>query len=293
MQQVESSGTINPRTAEALTQYYFGLEPTGPIYLQFYHYLSSVLHGNLGVSIIYNEPVSTLIAQTLPYTLFIIITSTLLAFAVGTVWGMRLGYRRNTKSDTTATVGFTVVHAVPVYIWAVLLLFYLGFIYHVFPHGGAYGAGVTPGFNFPFIASLLYHSTLPILTLFLASVGGWMLGMRSNTITTLGEDFVRFAELSGVPPNRVASRYVGRNAILPQVTGVIISIAGAFSGSVFVEQTFSYPGIGNLLYNSVTVKDYPVEMGVFIMVITAVMVGTLLADLVYGLLDPRVKVGRS
>lgn len=148
-----------------------------------------------------------------------------------------------------------------------------------------------PGFNPIFIGSVLYYAFLPILTLTLVNFAGWVLQMRANTISVLGEDFVNYAEVRGLRRSIVEKKYIGRNSILPLYTSLIITIAFSFGGVVFIEQTFSYPGIGSLLVSSISNNDYPVEMGILIIITAAVIVGNLIADLTYSFLDPRVKVG--
>ncbi len=277
----------------SLVQYLNTLRPHGNPFINAVNYIGNILHGNLGVSIVTDVPVAEIIAQALPWTLFIVTTSIIISFFIGIRLGQKLAYIRGSKTDSTSTVSLSILRAVPVYVYAALLVFVLGFIYHVFPTGGAYSIKVTPGLNFPFIASVLYHAFLPIVTLTLVNLVGWILHMRANTISVLGEDFVNFAEISGVKKNIIESKYIGKNAILPLYTSLIIAIGFSFGGSLFVEQTFSYPGVGNLLITAITSNDYPTEMGVFIILIVAVIVGNLIADLTYSFLDPRVKVGEE
>ncbi|AOL16824.1 ABC transporter permease [Sulfolobus sp. A20] len=282
-----------PGLYASLVQYLNTLRPHGNPFINAVNYIGNILHGNLGVSIVTDVPVAEIIAQALPWTLFIVTTSIIISFFVGIRLGQKLAYIRGSKTDSTSTVSLSILRAVPVYVYAALLVFVLGFIYHVFPTGGAYSIKVTPGLNLPFIINVLYHAFLPIVTLTLVNLVGWILHMRANTISVLGEDFVNFAEISGVKKNIIESKYIGKNAILPLYTSLIIAIGFSFGGSLFVEQTFSYPGVGNLLITAITSNDYPTEMGVFIILIVAVIVGNLIADLTYSFLDPRVKVGEE
>lgn len=282
-----------PKLYSQLIQYLNSLRPHGNPVINAINYISSVLHGNLGVSIVTDVPVTQIIASALPWTLFIVTTSIIISFFLGIRLGQKLAYIRGTKTDSVITVALSILRAVPIYVYAALLLFVLGFIYHIFPTGGAYGANVTPGLNLPFIISVLKHAFLPILSLTIVNLVGWILHMRANTISVLGEDFVNFAEISGVKKNFIESKYIGKNAILPLYTSLIISIGFSFGGSLFVEQTFAYPGIGDWLDIAITSNDYPLEMGIFIILIVAVIVGNLIADLTYSFLDPRVKVGEE
>ncbi|EZQ10043.1 ABC transporter permease [Candidatus Acidianus copahuensis] len=274
-----------------LEQYLMTLKPHGNPLIDSLQYLWQVLHGNLGIDIISQVPVTTIIAQALPWTVFIVTTSILISYFLGIRLGMKIGYKRGTKVDSSLMSLFTVTRSIPVYISGALLLFFLGFELGWFPTGGAFSINVTPGFNIPFILSVIKHAFLPILTLTLANLAGWVLHMRANTIYTLGEDYVSFAEIRGINSNNIETKYVGRNAILPLYTSLIYTIGFSFGGSIFVEEIFSYPGVGHLLYNAIQYNDYPLEMGIFIILIASVVVGILLADLTYSLLDPRVKVG--
>ncbi|WP_338604375.1 ABC transporter permease [Sulfolobus tengchongensis] len=282
-----------PALYASLIQYLNTLRPHGNPIINAVNYISNVLHGNLGVSIISDVPVTQLIASALPWTLFIVVTSLLISFFLGIRIGQKLGYIRGSKADSATTVSLSILRSIPVYIYAVLLVYILGFTFHVLPTGGAYSINVTPGLNLPFIISVLYHALLPIVTLTLVNLVGWILQMRANTIYVLGEDFVNFAEISGIKKDIIEKKYIGKNAILPLYTSLIIAIGFSFSGSVFVEQTFSYPGVGLLLINAITSNDYPTEMGVFIIIIAAVVIGNLIADLTYSFLDPRAKVGED
>jgi|ECHhosMinimDraft_1075155.scaffolds.fasta_scaffold04894_2 peptide/nickel transport system permease protein len=285
----QGGGGLNFATSkqyELEIQYYYGLYPKGPLPLQFFNYMWSFLHGNFGRSIQTNLPVSLLIAQTLPWTLFIVISGTLISFFLGTSLGMRLGYRR---SGTGAVVGLQIWHSVPSYVVALVILVVFAFYVPVFPKGGNYSPGVRPGLNLPFVESVLYHAVLPLLAFVLVSFTGWTLAMRANVQSILGEDYITEAEARGLPQGRIVSRYVGRNAILPQFTVLIIALGGAFSGQVFIEQIFSYPGVGYLLVQAINFNDYPIIMAIFIMIITATVFGLLIADFVYTLLDPRVR----
>ena len=294
LNQISPSALSSARSAEiytSLEQYLQSLRPHGNPVVQALTYLINFLRGNLGVSIIYEVPVTTLIANALPWTLFIVVTSVVISFFIGIRAGEIMGYKRGTRKDSILLMTFITIRSIPIYILGTLFLFFLGYELNIFPSGGAYSVSVTPGFNFPFIKSVLYHATLPILTLTLINLAGWAIHMRANTIYTLREDYVDFAETRGVMDKIIESKYVGRNSILPLYTSLIITLGFSFGGSVFVEEIFSYPGVGLLLYNSIRYNDYPVEMGILVIIVLAVVIGVFLADLTYSLLDPRVKVG--
>jgi peptide/nickel transport system permease protein len=289
---VELSAASNPKFAQIYAselQFYNSLVPHGNPIFGALNYLIQVLHGNMGLDVISEVPVTTIIATALPWTIFIVSTSLFISFFIGIRIGQKMGYKRGTKTDSSLTTFFTVLRSIPLYISGALLLFILGFELHWFPTGGAYSASTTIGPNLNFIVSALYHSILPILTLTLANLAGWALHMRANTIYTLGEDYVSFAEVRGIKDKLIETKYVGRNALLPLYTSLIIGIGFSFGGSVFIEEIFSYPGIGNLLLYAINNNDYTLEMGIFIIIITAVVLGVLIADLTYSLIDPRVR----
>ncbi|MFP3218731.1 MAG: ABC transporter permease [Acidianus sp.] len=287
---IRANLAANPKFAEIYeseVQYYESLVPHGNPVIEALTYIANVLRGNLGLDVITEVPVTKLIAQALPWTIFVVSTSLIISFFLGIRIGQKMGYKRGTKIDSALMSTFTVMKSIPIYISGALLLYILGYNLHWFPTGGAYCPCVPMGLTF--IGCVLYHSALPILTLTLANLATWALHMRANTIYTLGEDYVTFAEIRGVKDKTIETKYVGRNALLPLYTSLIIGIGFSFGGSVFIEEIFSYPGVGHLLYNAITNNDYTLEMGIFIIIITAVVFGVLIADLTYSLIDPRVR----
>lgn len=275
--------------AKAELQYTYGLYPTGPLYTQYLNYVWAVLHGNLGHSITSQLPVLDIIREALPWTLLIVVTSTLISFALGSIIGMLMAYRRGQKRDVGTLTLFSITSSFPVYFVALVLLIVLTFTFPIFPHAGAYNVQLTPGFNFPFISSVAAHAFLPILTLIIVNLGGWALTMRGNTISVLGEDYVIAAETRGISSFTIATQYVGRNAILPQFTSLVLALGFSFVGSVFVENIFTYPGMGYTLITAVNLNDYSVIMGIFMAYILAVVIGLSIADVLYSVLDPRAR----
>jgi len=257
--------------------------------LGFAQYMVNTFKGNWGWSVVYGLPVLTLIARYLPWTLFIVVSANLISFFVGVYLGQYMAYHRGGLGDQAITQFITVKRSIPVYIYAALLIYFLGFEYHIFPTHGAYSG--TPGFNLRFITSVLYHAALPIFTLAFASFGHWALSMRGNIISVLGEDYVTYAEARGLPSSWIQRRYVGRNALLPLYTGIIIALGTSFGGAVFVESVFSYPGVGALLSSSLGNGDWALGMGILLILILAVVLGMVIADLTYSLIDPRVRQG--
>lgn len=272
-----------------LAESYVNVNVNQPLYIQWIDYMDSVLlHGDFGQSVLYNEPVSELLVNALPWTIFYASIGTILTFVIGITLGSFMAYREGSWLDTGSTIYAIFTGSVPYYVAALLFLFFLGYQFQWFPTRGRFADTTTPGLNAPFLISALHHAALPILSTTLTGFGGWALGMRGNSIQELGKDYLRVARLRGLYPRRIATLYVGRNAILPLYTGFLIGISGIFGGSVILEQIFTYRGVGLILFEGIQARDYPLMMGGIIMLTTITIVMIYIADLTYGQLDPRV-----
>ncbi len=283
-------GTLTPKATAAL-DLQFGIHTHQSLVGQYFSYLGTLLHGNLGQSITYYpSSVSSVIASSLPWTLVLIGVSTVIAFVLGTLVGILVAWRRGGWLDwlLPATTFFS---AVP-YFWLALIaitLFSLNL--HLLPVSGGYSSSTTVGFNGPFLASALEHALLPALTIVVSSVAGWILGMRNMMITTMAEDYVLTAQAKGLSDRRVVLAYAARNAILPSVSNFSLALGFVVTGSIVLEIVFSYPGIGYVLFNAVTNEDYPLMQGIFLVIALAVLLANFVADLVYFALDPRTRQG--
>jgi peptide/nickel transport system permease protein len=281
---------VTPATRHALALELGGVG-NGSVLSQYGQYISSLFHGNLGVSLVdYPESVSKVIGQALPWTLCLIGTATIISFVLGIGLGMFAGWKRGSWLDNAIPVT-TMFQAVP-YFWLALILVLLLTRYsHVFPYAGGYdvNAGIVPSFSFVFIKSAVYYGFLPACTIVLSSMGGWMLGMRNMMVSTLSEDYIVTAEAKGLRPSRVRWTYAARNAVLPSLSGFAISLGFVVAGSIVTESVFSYPGIGWLLWTSVSNDDYPLMQGVFLVISLSVLAANLIVDLLYGLIDPRTR----
>ena len=182
------------------------------------------------------------------------------------------------------------IHPIPYYIVAFVLLILFTFLFPIFPSGGGYQINMEQGLTVEFIMSVLRHSFLPASSLVLVGIGGWFMGMRSLVSNIVTEDYVVYAELGGVDRNRILSSYVMRNAFMPQITGLAISIGAIFNGAIITEQVFGYPGIGRLLIEAVHAGDYSLVLGIASISIISVSAAVFIIDMVYPLLDPRVQV---
>lgn len=288
---VRLKGRVSPQAIHAL-QIAFGVS-NAPLWVQYFQYLNNLLHGNLGISITYiPTPVISVIGQEMPWTLMLVGISLVISFIIGTLLGIIVAWWRGAKLDTTLTPLFTFLSAIPYFWLALILLYLLAYKLNWFPLNGGYDSdNVVPGLTPDFIGSAIQHGILPALTIVISSIAGWLLGMRNTMITTLSDDYVLMAEAKGLSQSRIMFWYAARNAILPNITGFALSLGFVVSGSLLTEIVFSYPGIGYALLQAVDNLDYPLLEGIFLIVSAAVLVANFLADLVYVLLDPRVRLG--
>ncbi|HYW88128.1 MAG TPA: ABC transporter permease [Chloroflexota bacterium] len=234
-------------------------------------------------------PVSVLIGRALPWTVGLLVVSTLLTWALGNLLGGLAGYYRQNRTLRLAGVLAMAFHPIPYYIVAFLMLIVFGYLWPVLPISGGYTMNMPRDWSWPFIASLLSHAILPVASLALVGLGGWFMGMRSLVSNVVTEDYVVYAELAGVERRRILGSYVMRNALVPQVTGLAMSLGAIFNGAIITEQVFGYPGVGSLLISAVHAGDYSLVLGITTVSIVAVSVAVLLVDLAYPLLDPRVR----
>lgn len=282
-----TGGSVNPEQINQLVEGYINIRPDTPMHVQYMDYMTAVLSGDLGHSFIVDRGVAPILAEALPWTLFLMSLALFIRWTMGVGLGAVMAYKEGSRFDVSMTTTVMTLHAVPFYVVAILLLWLLSFHYNIFPPNGRMNMQTTPGFNWPFMSGVLHHAALPLLSLLIAGFGGPAVGMRGNSIRVLGEDYLRVARLRGLSSRRIALRYVARNAILPMYTGLLISIGGLFGGSVILEQIFAYPGVGYYLFQAVSARDYPLLMGGFMLITSTVIVGVLIADLTYGMVDPR------
>lgn len=264
--------------------------PGGNLFEQYIQYLGQVVTLDFGVSYTFFPlTVSEMVFTALPYTIVLVGLVTIVAFILGTLLGVLAAWKRGTWLDALPTVGGSFASAFPYFWTALLVLFFAGYVWRLFPTSGAYGPTATPAFTWDFFVDALYHAILPAVTILVTSLGGWILGMRNTMISTLGEDYVTFAEANGIKPRVVALRYAARNAILPNLTSFGLALGGVVGGSILVERVFGYPGIGYLLFNGVINQDYPLMQALFLMITLSVLVANFIVDILYGVLDPRTR----
>jgi len=259
---------------------------------QYFTYLWNVAHLNFGLSYSYfPEPVSTVVAQDLPWTLLLFGLSTIIAFTLGTTLGIICAWRRGSFLDGTLPPLLLFLSSFP-YFWVALLLLYvfsvtLGWL----PNAHAYD-GAEIHLTWGFIGNVIYHSTLPAITIVISSMGGWLLQMRNVMVSTLAEDYIVMAQAKGLTDKRVMLMYAARNAILPSITGFAMSLGFVVGGQVLVEQVFSYPGVGLALVNAAGNEDFPLLQALLLFIVLAVLIANFIADIAYVRLDPRVRAER-
>ena len=292
-QRLQQRGSFNPASLDALRAE-FGLNTNDPLWLQYLKYLNNLIHGNLGLSITrFPASVGDVIGQDIKWTLVLLSVSVLLSFSLGTLVGIFMAWNRGTAFDTALSSLMMFFYSI-LYPWlAIVAVYFLGFNLGWFPFAFGYDTSLTPGWSAEFIASAAYHAILPALTLIVSTIAGWMLTMRNSMVTTLSEDYVLLARAKGLSSRRVMFAYAARNAILPSVTGFAIALGTVVGGQLLVEIVFSYPGIGFDLFQAIQGQDYALADGILLLVIVATVFMNLIVDLLYTILDPRVREGRS
>jgi peptide/nickel transport system permease protein len=286
-----ATGGANASGMQAMVQAYeakFGLDK--PLWQQYLTYLSDLSHLDFGYSLMqYPTTVLEIIRNAMPWTIGLLTVSTLLAFTLGTVLGALLAWPRAPQAIQFLLPPLFMFSVIPYYLFGLILVYLLAFQWRVFPMSGNSQLGITPALTLTFVADVLYHSILPALSIVLASLGFWALGMRGMMVSTFGEDFMLFAEAKGLKSRRIFFGYAMRNALLPQTTTLALSLGTILSGALLVEVVFNYAGMGTVLFRAVSSFDYFTIYGVVFFIIVGVALATLALDLVYPLLDPRIR----
>jgi peptide/nickel transport system permease protein len=272
----------------ASMQKQFGLDQ--PLLQQYWQYLNNMVHLDFGVSLYkYPATVTELISQSLPWTISLLLVTTVLSFVIGNLLGAIAAWPRSPGWMRGIATPFVLLTGVPPVIMGVLLLFFIGFRLKLLPLGGSYSVGIIPDWSWSFFFDLMAHQILPALALIFGSVGGWVLSMRGMGITIQGEDYVTFAEHKGLTAGRIFRDYYLRNTLLPQVTGFALALGTVVTSAIIVEGLFALPGIGSLINVAIRSNDFPTIYGVVIFITIAVAVLMAILEFVYPLIDPRVK----
>ena len=239
-----------------------------PMLNQYFSFWARLVRGDLGPSLMaFPTPAMTLVMRAMPWTLGLLVSATLVTFVVGNLLGALAGYNQNNRFFKAFGIFAMGIQPIPYYVVAFILLIIFGFLWPVLPISGGFAMDVTPGWNWPFISSVLQHGILPATSV----------------------DYVTYAELANVDQKTIVGSYVIRNAIVPQLTALAMALGGVFSGTVITEQVFNYPGLGSLLIDAVNAGDYSLVLAVSTVSITAVAIAIFVVDLLHPLLDPRVR----
>lgn len=275
------------RTIETL-QELFGLK--GSLSDQYVKFWQRLFKGDFGPSFFqFPTPVITLIKQSLPWTAALLLTTTLVSWLVGNILGGFAGYFSSQKWGKILDYFAMVIRPMPYYILALGLLILLAYVFPIFPLGGGYKIGMRLTWSLDTFLTLLRHAFLPALSLLLIGTFVWFQAMKLVVQSVKTDDFVKYAETGGIKSNKIARKYVIKNAMLPQITGLALSLGQIFSGALITEMVFSYPGLGTLLYNAIFTGDYNLLMGITAISILVVTTSILVIDLLYPLFDPRVR----
>jgi len=288
------NGGFSPQDLDKIVASYsakFGLDK--PLTQQYIDYMSGILRGDLGVSLNkFPKTVTELIFEALPWTIVLLVMTTIISFILGNLMGALGSWPRSPRWVKNLSTPFIMLGGVHPFLLGLVLLFFIAFRLKLLPLGGAYNVGTTPQFTLTFILDAARHQILPALSLVLASVGGWALGMRGMGITIQGEDYVNFAEHKGLSARTIFGSYYIRNALLPQVTGLALAFGTVVTNGVLVENLYGLPGLGSILGAAVVSNDYLVIYGIVLFIIIGIAIMMLLVDILYPLLDPRIRLER-
>lgn len=281
---------LHPEAAEALYGYFskaFGLDV--PIWQQYLNFWNALFHGDLGISVyLFPTPVTRVLMRAVPYDVFLLVPSILLSWWAGNKFGA-FAARSRWLDNTVSPIGY-ILTATP-YMWlGILFAWFFGIVLEIFPIAGAYSFDMRPHLSWAFIGSILQHWFLPFASLFLVGFGGQAIGMRNMIIYELEADYSHYLEALGAP-RRLIRKYAFRNAMLPQITGLALSLGVVVAGALVTEVVFSYPGIGYLLLAAIQNQDYFLIQGCFLFIITGVLLANFIIDVAYVIIDPRTRAG--
>ncbi|WP_053615478.1 ABC transporter permease [Nocardiopsis sp. NRRL B-16309] len=279
----------DPEALERMNSYYnevFGLDT--PLWQQYLSFWAGLFRGDLGISImLYPEPVIDIILRSVPYTLAVLLPAIILSWIVGNRFGA-FAARSKILDNTILPVGY-VLTATP-YMWLALLFAWaMGVVLGWFPVSGGYSYSLRPAFSGEFVWDLVMHWFLPFLSMFVVALGGWAIGMRNMIIYELEADYSNYLQALGAP-RKLIRRYAFRNAMLPQITGLAVQLGTIIAGALLTEIVFNYPGLGSLILDSLTNRDFFLLQGIFLFVVVGVLIANFIIDIVYVLVDPRTRV---
>lgn len=281
-----------PAAIEAIKARFGAVEQ--PVWLQFVDYLKGLATFDLGVSVkYYPQTVTEVLARSAGWTTFLVVTAIAFSLCVGVSLGAVAAWRRGGRFDAFVSPFSVVMIAVPPVIIALATLFIFGVTLRWFPVGYAYDPSLDPGLNFTFFGSVFWHAIMPVLTLSPFMIGEFQTTMRSAMISVLGEDYVTMGRAKGLSDTAVMFGYAARNAMLPVMTNLALMLGAVFGGSIVTEIVFNYPGLGLTLFTASVARDYPVIQGQLLLMTMATLGANLLVDILYGVVDPRLREGQA
>lgn len=292
--QASLSGSVQAGLEDMIAEFEakFGIDQ--PLWKQYLTYMSDMARFDFNYSIVnYPRRVADMIAEALPWTIALLLITTLLAFLIGNFLGALMAWPNTPKFLGYIMPPILMMTAIPYFLLGLILVYVFGFYLGVFPLFGGYTPGTIPTLTWHFARDVFWHSMLPAFSILLVGLGFWAMGMRAMMVMTQGEDYVIYADAMGLRDRTIFTRYAIRNALLPQVTALALSLGGIVGGAVLVEVIFGYPGIGTVLYQGIRGSDYYLVQGIVFVVIVSIGLATFILDIVYPLLDPRITYRRS
>lgn len=291
-QRVSAGITSTTRIHEIYNEYATLFGTNRPMHEQFLLYVRNVFRGDFGLSFSqYPRPVADIIRSSLWWTLGLQFPAIIVGWLIGNVLGALAAYLKGAYDKILMPISIFVSN-LPAFGMAVILLVVFAITLKWFPTSGGYGYNLIPSFSWKFMWSVFIHYQLPFWSIVLIAVGGQAIGMRSMAIYELNADYVKYARFMGIKDRKIIG-YVFRNAMLPQVTGLALSIGTMVSGAIVAEVIFSYPGLGSTILSAVTSQDYPLISAATLMITIMVLIATFLIEILYGFIDPRIKAAQA
>jgi peptide/nickel transport system permease protein len=292
-----ASGTIQGMTDQsaikAVIEEYnrqFGLDK--PMTTQFFIYIKNLLRGDMGTSFIFfPKKVSEVIRSAIGWTIALQLPAIIVGWLLGNILGAVAAYRKG-PFDKGILPFFLFISNIPAFGMAIILLLLFGVYWGICPTSGGYGYDLIPSFSLHFILSVIHHYQLPFWSIVLITIGGQAIGMRSMSIYELNADYVKYSRFMGIKDKTIV-KYVFRNAILPQITGLVLSLGTMVGGALVAETIFSYPGLGTKMLSAITGQDYPLISGCTLIITIGVLLANLVLEILYGFLDPRIKAAQQ
>ena len=289
----QAQGMSNASGVQAIYEHYTELFGTNkPMYEQFFIYVKNVLRGDFGISFSqYPRPVADIIQSSVWWTMALQFPAIIVGWLIGNTLGALAAYLRGGFDRVLMPVSIFVSN-LPAFGVAIILLVIFAATLDWFPTSGGYGYDLIPSFSLSFMWSVFWHYQLPFWSIVLIAIGGQAIGMRSMAIYELNADYVKYSRFMGIKDRKIV-RYVFRNAMLPQITGLALAIGTLIGGALFAEIIFSYPGLGTTLLNAITGQDYPLISALTLIITLMVLISMFAIEIIYGFIDPRIKAAQS